>query len=815
MGRSFIATVLALGIAVSGLGIAHAQGGAPPAGPAFSDYLEDFSDTDLSMQMAATVFGPLWYTMLDDGVVMGAEESGRLMGALSLVLNAAALALAALLVIVTTVTGIASTAHEGIALGRRYSTLWVPLRITVAIIMLLPVAGGYSLVQATVMLAAKGGAGVANAAYSRVMDYVYVDVGIITPPRIDGGNELAASLVQSQVCMKLLNHSYPGSSPPAVQQVVVDSRGGIVVTNNNAAPSATDSIVGVATGWPDFLFDSAVNGVQYLTGYEPNPMSSSGKHLLFTSQHSSLGQDICGGYHVLLPKEDAEFWQSARNLVFGAESLPDGTASQTLGDERAAAQWGALAQLNNALEPVSHQLALGATPSPSAYAEAVRSYRTSLEQSARATTVQYRNSIASEANADGDTPVLRGTVLAASMEQMERLGWAAAGALYWRLSALNNQIQTAIGATPTYDGVNVERLTEQGNQGFRDTLFGIERSQEYLRRYMIVSMYDASADLSSAQGLVAVDEGASDAHSTWNTIWARGWDRATSERIVRSLAAGGDPIMRGSSIGHTMVGIAEGVYLGYVAASGVGGAVTGAVGDVPIVGGAIAGAAKGVANALAPAIMTLVLIVLGLGLALAYWLPAIPFVMWIFGMLGWLIMLVEAVVAAPIWAAAHTIPEGEGWAGSHARAGYMLILSLFMRPALMVAGLFAGMLVLTAIGALVSILFPIFLYDADITSLLGLVGFIAALAIFTVIILTSADRSFSLSHIIPDRVLRWISGPVEQLGEHDDTQRTRMIVGGVMSRFEGGMQRSLVGAVKPKVSKPGGPGNAPHAPTST
>ena len=51
------------------------------------------------------------------------------------------------------------------------------------------------------------------------------------------------------------------------------------------------------------------------------------------------------------------------------------------------------------------------------------------------------------------------------------------------------------------------------------------------------------------------------------------------------------------------------------------------------------------------------------GLALAYYLPAIPFIRWVSALVGWIILVVEALVAAPLWLCAHALPEGDGAAG--------------------------------------------------------------------------------------------------------------------------------------------------------
>jgi conjugal transfer/type IV secretion protein DotA/TraY len=71
-----------------------------------------------------------------------------------------------------------------------------------------------------------------------------------------------------------------------------------------------------------------------------------------------------------------------------------------------------------------------------------------------------------------------------------------------------------------------------------------------------------------------------------------------------------------------------------------------------------------------------------------------------FGVLGWMIMIVESLIAAPVWAASHVIPEGEGFAGNAARQGWMLLLNILFRPILLVLGLFFSMLMMYFISQL-------------------------------------------------------------------------------------------------------------------
>ncbi|WP_039736634.1 DotA/TraY family protein, partial [Komagataeibacter intermedius] len=63
------------------------------------------------------------------------------------------------------------------------------------------------------------------------------------------------------------------------------------------------------------------------------------------------------------------------------------------------------------------------------------------------------------------------------------------------------------------------------------------------------------------------------------------------------------------------------------------------------------------------------------GLTIAYVIPMIPFVMWMFAVAGWFIMVCESVIAAPLWMLAHMTMNGEGLHG-HAKQGYALLFNV-------------------------------------------------------------------------------------------------------------------------------------------
>lgn len=81
------------------------------------------------------------------------------------------------------------------------------------------------------------------------------------------------------------------------------------------------------------------------------------------------------------------------------------------------------------------------------------------------------------------------------------------------------------------------------------------------------------------------------------------------------------------------------------------------------------------------------------GFVLYYVLPFLPFVYFFFAVGSWVKAIFEAMVGTPLWALAHLRIDGEGLPGDAAQNGYFLILEIFIRPILSVVGLIAAILI--------------------------------------------------------------------------------------------------------------------------
>lgn len=156
---------------------------------------------------------------------------------------------------------------------------------------------------------------------------------------------------------------------------------------------------------------------------------------------------------------------------------------------------------------------------------------------------------------------------------------------------------------------------------------------------------------------------------------------------------------------------------------------------------------------------------IGIGATLAYLIPNLPFLIWIGIIIGWTIMCVEAIIVAPLWAVMHLHPSGDDLTGKGSN-GYMLVLGLTLRPVLIIFGLISAIVLSGLFGQLInSIFLDIFLLNQGD----GGLGFFSALfgaGLYSALMMIVIKQTFSLMHVLPDQILRWIGGGQEQLGQY-------------------------------------------------
>ena len=152
----------------------------------------------------------------------------------------------------------------------------------------------------------------------------------------------------------------------------------------------------------------------------------------------------------------------------------------------------------------------------------------------------------------------------------------------------------------------------------------------------------------------------------------------------------------------------------------------------------------------------------GAGALLTIILPMMPWILWVIAVTGYFLVVVEAVLAVALWAFAHLRMDGEGISG-HATAGWTMILALLLTPVLMVMGYLVGMVIYRVTSTLLlSGIWPTFhaaMVNATVlTQLLALPALGLLVGVMQIILI---ERSFSLTTELPNRVLSWIGAKMD------------------------------------------------------
>ncbi|MGV1101054.1 DotA/TraY family protein [Thiovibrio sp. JS02] len=174
---------------------------------------------------------------------------------------------------------------------------------------------------------------------------------------------------------------------------------------------------------------------------------------------------------------------------------------------------------------------------------------------------------------------------------------------------------------------------------------------------------------------------------------------------------------------------------------------------------------------------------LSTGLIFAYYLPFLPLIYWVLGVLAWLIVFVEALFGAPLWAFAHLDSDAGAGLGPRTSHGYIFLMHLLFRPTLMLGGLVAGWLIIQFFGEFLRLAIKFF-FEGAFQGLAGLLGFIACMIIFSILVWQICGRAFSFIHHLPSEVIAWAGGYSSKVGGEGGEREVENKTTGVVANIQ-------------------------------
>ncbi|MCP4023937.1 MAG: DotA/TraY family protein, partial [Desulfobacteraceae bacterium] len=361
-------------------------------------------------------------------------------------------------------------------------------------------------------------------------------------------------------------------------------------------------------------------------------------------------------------------------------------------------------------------------------------------------------------------------------------GWLSAGPYYRTISGYAERNQKIMKSYPRYLSPNIRKIQVTTNKQF-DALC---KRLEAVEKADDIETHIASASDGKEKGSVT---------KIVNKLFYASFGKWGMNTITNCLVKG-DPIGNLTSLGHKMISASTLMFVTGVTARAAATAAVGAAKKtwwgrlanmVSGVGDILEDVTNGFFEGIWPLFMVVLMALYSQGVLLAYYLPMVPFMFWWLAVVGWFILVIEALFAAPIWAAAHAIPDGRGLINAHAKPGYKLLLGVLLRPPLMVSGFLVAMVLITKIGNILGEAFKLsFGTGVAANHMVGPVGVLILTILLSMFLIAICQKIFGLVTHLPDSVIKWVGGVGRNLGESGDLHRIQDSFSGAMDKGEQG-----------------------------
>ena len=683
--------------------------------------------TDLSIQYLGTIFGGSV-----GSINLGTSTaSNPFLGSLFQAFNGVVLSISVFILSYVSSIAIINTAHQGEAMGKKWSSVWIPLRSMSGLLLLAPIPGsGYSLLQVTVMWIIINGIGAADVIWNLAVSNLAQGISPVQSAQINGwataqlknnAKTFGPAILQNLVCLQVVKNN-------------IDTD--LLSATNNSLDVFYTSGPGTNAGSIHF-------GVQDLS----NPNNTSYPLLDICGKVSFSGIVSSGE----LPGANS---QQARLIATNAYQIKKEALSSMMPYlQYVAADIAGIPASGNTVTLPSDLSAGELFPAVAIFQKTLSSLtkQAALVKLGLGTSV-YTTSVDS--------------LVTSNVYTAQSKGWITAGSFYYLLnkSATQSMLNTAtdsimpIGYKATFEfNIDPLRLTSPG-PSLHDLV------QPYITamngNWAIASLFNDPFDVPPSAGiyfnqmpdpvyiaLAAISPVGAIALGVAESIQAM--MGAFINQIMNDY--GGDPLINHAQAGATMMYAAEIAIVGFI------------MGSLALtIGAAVCSAEFPMAAMIAEAVITIMIplmTVLGLiwvlGATLSIYLPMVPYMMFAITALSWLMLVIEAVVAAPIVALGLVTPAQDELGKLEHALG--MITSIFLRPLLMVVGLIMSSKIFSVMLQFVSYGFAesmgIVLNQSDNKSLFACVPVTVLYAGFVIAL---ENKCFSLIYQLPDKILKWI-----------------------------------------------------------
>ncbi|WP_183046773.1 DotA/TraY family protein [Salmonella enterica] len=347
------------------------------------------------------------------------------------------------------------------------------------------------------------------------------------------------------------------------------------------------------------------------------------------------------------------------------------------------------------------------------------------------------------------------TLQTAITGQLKTYGWLSLGAWYQTLATANTKTDAIVKMIPSVTGPS--RIGDLGAGELFDQVYIAYKSQTQNSTYTPPLGTPTDKESSSVSDASSPDQ-------VMTTIMSPMLKRINS--IATSQFGTGDasdndqmnPLLKMKTVGDYTLDGAEAAFTVYTAAKAIvyWGTEKNLIARLVNSITGIGDAARGVLDAIGPMVYCILFILFGIGFSLSIYLPFIPFIYWMTAFAGWIVSVVVAPTAGPLWAWTHIGTEADK--GSKALYGYIYLIDIMIRPSLMVLAFFFAGVVVVAVGTVLNLLFAPAIANIQVNSITGIFSLIGILMVYARICTMSVASAFSLPVVLPDYVIAWLGG---------------------------------------------------------
>lgn len=657
---------------------------------------------------------------------------------------------------------VVNTAQEGTVMGKKWSSIWVPMRSVFGLLLMVPTPGtGYSLIQNTVIWIIVQGVGAADSVWNKVMDNLTEGVSVIAQNQIaDLGpvrvaiEETADNVLNSLVCMKTfqkIGSDRAYLDEPMNRQKVHASKFLAIFGSNTSIFSARNQASNQQLDLNNIYDEFATTGTLYVG----------------IPGSSAALRKLCGSYSIS-SKVSIDDWPN----VEAQNSLTVMDIKQ-MADTIFNVKELALRNMFDVLEPLATAIVnLEIGPRDASSGGSLLPDNITMRG--------YKNKAIESYVSTISGLIIPGDKMEASVREAAEIGkatgWIDAGAFYFTMQkTMEKNLFPSAKVIPAAENIISFDNYNLVSESINEYLSAMEQA------YLLMRLNDAKTYLNAdsvnnkpiqeISTSLPAGSGVSQLLKPLNSFS----EQAMSSLISLMEDNDSDPLVSHGKFGSFMMFSAEIAWL-LTIGFGVTAALTMSTCSAtsPMFVGV---------GVLVFIMMGIVLSLLGIlwtaGASMAVYGPMIPFLMFSFGAIGWMIQVIEAIVASPIIALGLVLPAQDEI--GKIQNGLFILINIFLRPTLMIFGFVLAAKLYAAAVTFIKYGIKATIATMPISS--TLFSWIPMICMYSIIVLAITNKCFALVYILPDKIMRWIGGQAESVGQ-EQSQSMQEIKQGSERTFE-------------------------------